>query len=57
MSKKYLEELKPYGAKDFIDFQSFLWVVHSLLREPKVKKTAEITPEEPTEKNTEIKEL
>jgi len=40
MTKKYLEELKPYGAKDIIDLQSFIWVCHNLTQEPKVKKTA-----------------
>lgn len=47
MTRKYLEELKPLGARDHVDFQSFLWVVYDCLREPKVKKTAKNTESEP----------
>lgn len=27
MSDRLLEELRPHGARDFIDVQSFIWVV------------------------------
>jgi hypothetical protein len=47
MTKKVLEDLKAFGAKDTIDLQSFLWVVNILMAPPKVKKPKKASVEEP----------
>jgi hypothetical protein len=47
MTKKVMEDLKAFGAKDTIDLQSFIWVVNILMAPPKVKKPKKALTEEP----------